>query len=201
MGAQPSPPLPTGSRRRWPVALLLVAIALAVAAIAAFLLLRDSPPPGSSAATVAPTSTLAPPATTRPAGQGFSKDAAAAAYAAIQKRRDEAYAKVDESILRAIYAPSCACLARDLQDLNLQRRNGYHFAGPPTRVRRVRVTSLDPAAKTAFVVAEVNYGAARYTDSSGNLRYVEKDKGWQTAQTILVWDGRRWRVAAVVDLR
>ncbi len=200
------PPLSaTGTRRRRPVLPLATAAALAVVAVGlGVLLVRGGggvpptpPAPGRPAgAAPAPTATTA-----RAAGQGFSAVGATRAYVAIQRRRDQAYTNADDAILRAIYTPSCTCLTRDLGDLALERRNGYRFAGPATRVRNVRVRSLDAAARTALVVAEVNYGAARYTDSGGNLRFVEKDQGWQTAQTLLGWDGRRWRVQAVVALR
>jgi hypothetical protein len=199
------PPLSaTGTRRRRPVLPLATAAALAVVAVGLGVLLvrggggaPPTPPAPGRPAGAAP----APTATTSAAGQGFSADGATRAYVAIQRRRDQAYANADDAILRAIYTPSCPCLTQDLGDLALERRNGYRFAGPATRVRNVRVRSLDAAARTALVVAEVNYGAARYTDSGGNLRFVEKDQGWQTAQTLLGWDGRRWRVQAVVALR
>jgi len=200
------PPSATGTRRRRPVLPLATAAALAVVAVGLGVLLvrggggadkQHAPPVPGWPAGAAP----APTATTSAAGQGFSADGATRAYVAIQRRRDQAYADADDAILRAIYTPSCACLTQDLGDLALERRNGYRFAGPATRVRNVRVGSLDAAARTALVVAEVNYGAARYTDSGGNLRFVEKDQGWQTAQTLLGWDGRRWRVQAVVALR
>jgi hypothetical protein len=197
------PPSATGRRRRWPASLVAAAVVLAVAAVVlALLLLRPTQLPSRSTATPSP----AAPAASAPSSPGrgdappaFSTDAAGAAYLAIQRRRDEAYRRADPAILRAIYAPGCACLDLDQRDLDRQRRGRYRFDGPGAQVRNVRVT-LDQARRTALIVAEVNYGASRYVDTNGNVRFVERDRGWQTAQTILTWDGRRWRVAQVVSL-
>lgn len=202
MKTELSPPTAT-RRQRWPVPLLVVAVVLVVAAVVlGLLLLRAAQPPsaGSSprpAASVAPTPSTAPRGTSGPA---FSARSAQAAYLAIQRQRDEAYRRIAPAILRSIYAPDCSCLALDLRDLDQQRRGGYHFDGPNAKVRNVRVT-LDQSTQTALIVAEVNYGASRYVDTNGNLRFVERNRGWQAAQTILAWDGHRWRVAQVVSLK
>lgn len=200
-----SPPPAVEAHRRWPLPLRIAIAVLGVVVVALAVLLVRGPqaPPSLSAVT-------SPPATASPSAAGpeadnaaaaatFSTQSAEAAYAAIQEQRDEAYRRVDPAMLRAIYAPSCPCLAQDLRDLDRQRREGYHFDGPSAQVRNVRAV-LDRSARTAVVVAEVNYGASRYVDANDNVRFVEKNRGWQTARTILTWDGRRWRVAQIVNL-
>ena len=178
---------------------------MAVVVTLAVLLVRGPQAPPSLSAVTSPPATASPSAAAGPsagnaaAAATFSAQSAEAAYAAIQEQRDEAYRRVDPAMLRAIYAPSCSCLAQDLRDLDRQRRGGYHFDGPSAQVRNARAV-LDRSARTAVVVAEVNYGASRYVDANDNVRFVEKNRGWQTARTILTWDGRRWRVAQIVNL-
>jgi hypothetical protein len=203
MKTQLPPPSAPARRPRWSAPLVVTAVVLGTAAVVlVLLLLRATQPPSLSSIT--PPSPAAPVASNPSEGPGasqgaFSTDAAEAAYITIQRQRDEAYRRVDSAILRSIYAPDCVCLDVDLRDLDRQRRGGYHFDGPAAQVRNVRVT-LDQPQRTALVVAEVNYGASRYVDNNGNVRFVERNQGWQTAQTILTWDGRRWRVAQVVSL-
>jgi hypothetical protein len=180
----------------WTLALVL----LAVGAMLAGALLRgpaEQPAPaGDQRQAAAPSDPAAKPQG-RSSQQQFTAASAKAAFVAIQRRRGEAFVKVDPSVLAAIYTPTCGCLTDDQRSLQAERAGGYHLEQASFKVLSLKVLSLDRGTKSAALLATVDYGAGRYVDASGNLRYLEKGRGPQSFRAILAWDGRRWRVAEV----
>jgi hypothetical protein len=196
---QPATSQPTPRRRLVVLAGVLVLVALVVALAGA--LFRG---PGEQPAPAVEQQRPAPaPAGAVTPGQPdvsqaqFTVAAAKAAFVVIQERRGEAFVKVDPSILPTIYTPTCQCLAEDQRSLQKERQAGYHLEEATFKILSLRVVSLDRSTKSASLQATMSFGAGRYVDVNGDVRYVEKARGPQTFRTILAWSDGRWRVAEV----
>jgi hypothetical protein len=196
---QPAPSRPSPTRRRLVWVAVLVLVALAVALAGALLRGPAEQPAPALEQRQAPTVTAGATAPAQPdaSQQPFTAASAEAAFVAIQERRGEAFVKVDPSILSTIYTPTCQCLAEDQRSLQMERQRGYHLEQADFKVLSVKVVSLDRSTKSASLQATMRFGAGRYVDAQGNLRYVERARGPQTFRTILAWGGGRWRVAEV----
>jgi hypothetical protein len=180
----------------WTIAVILLAVIVTLAGA----LLRgpdEQPAPAVDQGQASASSTPAAAAQGRSSQQQFTAASAKTAFLAIQRRRGEAFVKVDPTILATIYTPTCGCLTDDQRSLQAERNGGYHLEQATFKVLSLKVVSLDRTAKTAALLATVDYGAGRYVDANGDLRYLEKGRGPQSFRTLLAWDGRRWRVAEV----
>jgi hypothetical protein len=180
----------------WTIAVILLAVIVTLAGA----LLRgpaEQPAPAVDQGQASASSTPAAEPQGRSSQQQFTAASAKTAFLAIQRRRGEAFVKVDPTILPTIYTKTCRCLTDDQRSLQAERSGGYHLERAAFKVLSLKVGSLDRTAKTAALLATVDYGASRYVDANGDLRYLEKGRGPQTFHTILAWDGRRWRVAEV----
>jgi len=214
----PSGPIPTepgSARRRWTLAAVAaVGLVVAVGLVWGINALagggdRPSRTRSQGAATT-------PSASPHPSSQGstppssaptatsladsFSAAGVKAAYVQILQRREDAYRRGDPTSFTSIYAAGCPCLDADRQSLQAAKSRGLRFEGPPVQVRSVTVASLDRQLHTASLVAQVHYGTSRFVDANGTAVIVEKDKGIQTFQVILVWDGYRWLVAQTTEV-
>ena len=176
------------------VALTLGTIALLLmGAVLVYQLIHGYPASGPPARTGPPAPTTAAPGAASP----FTEAAVVAAYRQLQREQEEAYRRADAAALRELYTADCTCLQEAERAIGYLRARGLYLAGPPARVHDADVLLLDPETATATLRVRVSFGASRYVDAGGAVRYQEPDVGVQVYEVNMAWDGARWRQARV----